>query len=175
MNSNNSYCSFRGISLLILYVCTIIAMVQGHESDIIDKCPRGTYRKPTTTTDVTRIGDCKPCPRGRYGSTEGLLNSACTAGCPLGKFNDMPGAVSADDCKFCPPGTYGNFEGLTTRGCAARCPNGKFSRTYGATSSSSCISCFDQFNQWQCTQAKRQKGGVPVKSFLETSHGLNQR
>lgn len=77
----------------------LICHSRNTDSLAITECPRGYYQK-STLRGVTRMSDCALCPRGRYGSTNGLTNSACTAGCPLGKYNDQLGAVSADDCKF---------------------------------------------------------------------------
>ncbi len=85
--------------LQIFFIFTIFLTVWCHDSTLLTQCPRGYYQSPSSVT-VTRMGDCKPCPRGRYGATEGLINSGCTAGCPVGKYNDKVAAESPDDCKF---------------------------------------------------------------------------
>ena len=79
----------------------ITLFVESRHTDTLamTECPRGYYQK-STLISVTRQSDCLLCPRGRYGSTHGLTTSACTAGCPLGKYNDALGGTSADDCKF---------------------------------------------------------------------------
>ena len=74
-------------------------------------CPRGRYR-PVGLTDV----ECELCPRGKYGSTEGLTTNQCTANCPTGRYYDQRGAETEEDCIYCPPGTYGSTTGLQTAG-----------------------------------------------------------
>ena len=113
----------------------------------ISPCPRGMYR---ATGAGYRQGECLWCPRGRYGSSQGLTSSACTAKCPTGRYNDRLGARTVDDCKFCMAGRYGSQEGLTTKDCSGWCPAGKYSNVVGITTNNDCVDCPPGYRGWQC-------------------------
>lgn len=118
------------------------------------------YRANLITNPLTmksqREDGCKPCPRGRYGDTIGLISYRCTAMCPAGKYGDLQGATSIKDCKDCPPGTYGKSRGLITAECSKKCPAGKYSDTYGNTVASSCKVCPPNYFQWQCSYSLKE-------------------
>jgi hypothetical protein len=105
------------------------------------------------STSGVRRGECLFCPRGRYGSTEGLTTASCTARCPTGRYNDRLGARTSDDCKFCMAGRYGAAEGLTSKDCSGWCPVGTYSNVAGLTVSSDCVDCPPGYRGWQCNAA----------------------
>ena len=53
---------------------------------------RASWRRPRPDLSLTRLS--------RYGSTTGLTSRTCTAACPAGRYNDLPGARTADDCEL---------------------------------------------------------------------------
>ena len=97
-----------------------------------------------------RTEGCRECPRGRYGSTEGLTTALCTSACPVGRYRDKPGATSQEDCLLCPPGVYGNSRGLKTKQCTASCPDGTYSNVWELTDQQDCIDCPTGYRGWQC-------------------------
>jgi hypothetical protein len=101
-------------------------------------CPAGRYLDATGEDD---IWDCKPCPMGKYGATDGLQTSACTANCAIGRYRDKTGGILPQDCTYCPPGTWGQSTGLVTYKCTDFCPPGKYNSRVGKTSSVDCIDC----------------------------------
>ena len=117
-------------------------------------CPRGKFR-PSGLHDV----ECELCPRGKYGITEGLTTSSCTAGCPAGRYYDLRGAKSEDDCFFCPPGKYGTITGLKTAECSGSCAVGKYSSVSGLTTDTGCTTCPDGYRGWQCTHELQPRKG----------------
>lgn len=128
------------------------------------KCPRGTYRYGSRSM---RRNECRKCPRGRYGETEGLESSSCTAACPTGRYNDLLGAKTEDDCKYCPPGVYGQTTGLETRYCTAPCPDGTYSSEFGLVSPTQCNDCPTGYRGWQCTWTL-----TPRRSSFTSADGL---
>jgi len=72
------------------------------------------------------------CPPGKYGSTEGLSTSNCTAPCPLGHYcpqgtarGDYEGTPIAEGNGFkCPAGYYGGELGLEEKFCSGKCNEG---------------------------------------------------
>ena len=90
-------------------------------------------------------GQCKSCPKGRWGASAGLTSSSACTGCELGKFGTTVGATSAAiTCTgTCSEGKYGWPTGLSVcKNCAA----GRWSSAapiggIGLTSSSQCIGC----------------------------------
>ncbi len=137
---------------LVFLVALIIISISSFVDAV--NCTRGNYNKN---------GACTPCPRGRYGSTDGLTSPLCTAACPIGKYNDMLGAKTDDDCRLCPVGFYGATAGLTRSSCSGACPAGKFSSKFGLTTIAGCADCPKSYFEWQCNlgaKDKRYTGGI---------------
>ncbi len=125
-------------------------------------CPIGFYR-PAGGTDLKsiiglRADGCVQCPRGRYGSTIGLTDSACTGPCPIGTYSDLPGLVDVTLCKLCPPGRYGAVSGLKSIDCTGACPAGRYSPE-GSASGAACLVCDGHFSgkTGLCTQVLNPK------------------
>ena len=127
-------------------------------------CPMGTYRPQGSTKLVMITGQredgCVPCPRGRYGQTEGLESASCTGPCPVGRFSEQLGLISKDDCELCPAGRVGANSGLTTRDCSGNCPAGKYSSKTGATATRDCLNCPTGYRGWQCKSDLSPRGSV---------------
>jgi len=131
-------------------------------------CPAGTFRPPGSTklqmVTGQRDDGCLPCPRGRFGSTTGLVSPACTGPCPLGKYGSQIGLASAASCQLCPPGRFGAGTGLTGASCTGTkcctaCAAGKYSIVEGATSIQSCLTCPPEFRAWGCVWAVQPRDG----------------
>jgi hypothetical protein len=120
------------------------------------RCPRGYYapRLPPPQK-ITGTNMCKPCPRGKYGSSRGMTTSDCTANCPAGKYGPKKAATTEADCEVCPPGTYGSTTGLTSRTCTASCLPGKYSLSKGVTSDVQCLECPPNYRGAQCNFLRR--------------------
>ena len=80
------------LSIIILMVFGSKIIVS--DDSIYENCPKGTYRE----TQYTK--ECKLCPKGYYGNTEGLTTPTCTAPCPIGRYSDRFGLKYVDDCKL---------------------------------------------------------------------------
>ena len=78
-------------------------------------CPPGYYC-PKNSSNPTAF----PCPAGRYGASEGLVDASCTAETPLGHYS-LAGAVGPTKCKA---GYYGASTGLTDEHCSTDCWEG---------------------------------------------------
>mmetsp|Transcript_17325 Transcript_17325/g.35708 ORF Transcript_17325/g.35708 Transcript_17325/m.35708 type:complete len:287 (-) Transcript_17325:44-904(-) len=123
-------------------------------------CPLGYYREYGTSSLTRPVGQrhdgCEPCPRGRYGSTNDLTTSFCSAPCPKGRYRDTTGGTGLDDCFFCPEGKVGSEEGLTTRECASSCTDANtlatqwYSDVVGLTRQRDCKVCPPGYRGWQC-------------------------
>jgi hypothetical protein len=56
------------------------------------------------------MSDCRPCPRGTYGDTEGLTTKECSGKCSdlntlkTKYYGTEVGLASRSDCKVCPGG-----------------------------------------------------------------------
>ena len=121
-------------------------------------CPRGKYRidsgsnlASTNRRGVRRDG-CIPCPRGTYGSTEGLTSSTCTGSCPKGRYSDRLGLTTDNDCLKCPVGRYGSSLGLTTKACTGSCTSGYYTVSTGAEADSECVVCPSGYSEYPCDQ-----------------------
>ena len=101
-------------------------------------CRPGTYYD-VQTPGATSSSDCKECPIGKHGPSEGAFSLYQCIGCSKGKFNPTPGQGS---CSYCSPGKYGLAVNTTdgNTGCG-RCPAGKFSSVEGITGEWQCQSC----------------------------------
>jgi len=102
-------------------------------------CRLGFYREPGTSG--TSLDECIPCPRGTYGSSEGLTNSKCSGYCPKGTYQDQLAATSINDCLPCPKGVYGDSIGLQSKDCSNPCPDGTYSNHEGLIRENECIDC----------------------------------
>jgi len=127
-------------------------------------CPVGFYRPPGGTdlapvSGVRRDG-CEPCPRGRYGSTEGLTTSSCTGPCPTGRYSARLGITSITECNDCPLGRYGGSTGLSSKQCTAKCPSGKYTDTTRNVKVSDCKTCPTGYRGWQCSWAINPRFGA---------------
>jgi hypothetical protein len=106
-------------------------------------CPIGTYGNNM---------QCTFCPRGRFGATPGLLDYACTANCPKGKYAPYLG-TSKPECPayhsaisvtgdandpFQPPNNGGR---TGTRDCCIDCPAGRYIDTEGNDDIWDCKEC----------------------------------
>jgi hypothetical protein len=128
-------------------------------------CPAGFWR-PLGSTNLVRVSGqrtdgCRPCPRGRYGSTSGLTDDTCTASCPAGRYGPQYAATSIDECVFCPIGRYGVMAGMVSEECSGTCPAGKYSSVAGLTSATGCITCPRGYRggQGQCQWAVQPRAG----------------
>lgn len=120
------------------------------------RCPIGKYRVDSgsnlasTPRKGVRVDGCIPCPRGRYGATEGLTSSSCTGQCPKGRYNDKLGLTAEADCTPCPVGRYGSSLGLTTKACTASCASGYYTKSTGTEASTDCIVCPLGYSDYPC-------------------------
>ena len=99
-------------------------------STMCPKCPRGTYLGacfmsnrpglPLPGFQLTTYGldvaggiiadDCRPCPRGTYGDTEGLASRECSGRCSdlntakTKYYGGSEGLLSKSGCRVCPQG-----------------------------------------------------------------------
>lgn len=148
----NVFFSFSALAFLLFFASIFLlprpAAGQGATRKVTFNCTRGYWGDQS---------QCYPCPRGRYGMTDGLVTKLCTAACPLGKYNNVLGGISEDDCKNCPVGTYGSDPGLTTVKCSGLCPPGKYSSKIGLTSISGCTNCPNSYYSWQCNLGAQDK------------------
>lgn len=96
-------------------------------------CGAGTY-----CTGGVRIA----CPAGRYGDTEQLVTSNCTAACPKGYYCPEGSVLPIP----CPAGTFGEVIGLTNMSCSGVCapgywcPEASVSATQVACQAGRCVS-----------------------------------
>ena len=121
-------------------------------------CPVGKYRidsgsnlASTNRRGVRRDG-CIPCPRGTYGSSEGLTSSTCSGSCPKGRYSDRLGLTTENDCQKCEVGKYGSSLGLTTKACTGSCATGYYTKNTGAEADSECILCPTGYSEYPCDQ-----------------------
>ena len=85
-------------------------------------CPIGHY--------CTR-GVKRPCPRGRYGNTEGLHTRDCSGSSALGHWTREGSTIS--NAYKCSPGRYADRVGSSSSSCVGPCDYG-FYCTSGSTS-----------------------------------------
>ena len=95
---------------------TIPEAVDGKHRENQTKCEPGWY-----CVDGVRT----KCPVGRYGTTEELSHSNCTAECPSGYYCPL----GSPDPIACPAGTYGATTGLSDVACTGRCQAGHYCPT----------------------------------------------
>lgn len=119
-------------------------------------CPLGFFRPshyPQFKISSPRADGCRPCLRGHYANTTGVigkpLGPGCTA-CPAGKYGDRTGLKSVLECSLCPPGKYGYYTGSKSRLCSGSCPKGTYSDVYGLVSYKDCKVCPVGYIGWQC-------------------------
>merc|ERR1712028_6329 len=113
-------------------------------------CPAGRFNDLDAQDD---FWDCKQCPLGKYGPSDGIKAAVCPAGsntdccvdCSMGRYRDKPGGVIPADCTYCPPGTWGQTTGLHTDMCTSYCPLGRYNSRAGQSSSVACNKCPDTF------------------------------
>ena len=102
-------------------------------SSICKKCNAGEFKSGANS--------CNKCPKGRYGSIDGLEDlNRCTQ-CPKGKYSSSIGATNDSVCIECPIGKYNNLKGQTNILNCINCEAGKYSITRGNPSDSNCINC----------------------------------
>jgi hypothetical protein len=156
------------IVICFILICSLVPTIRGQEQYELTTlelvCPRGYYHDTQNNPKLLSLQECRPCPRGRYGDTIGLVSSACTATCPRGRYGEKLAAMTVDDCRLCPAGTVGTEIGLTTARCSKQCPVGKFSRAVGATSESACLVCDTGYKGQQCNFSKR---GNPNQGVID--------
>jgi hypothetical protein len=139
-------------------------------------CPMGYYRPPGSSNlhRITgqRMDGCRPCPRGRYGSSTGQSSSTCTAPCPVGRYGANLAATSVADCEFCPLGRYGISSGLTSAKCTAHCPSGTYGARVGLIQSSSCTTCSPGMMTGQCQWAIQPRFSIDIDHQHHEVYGL---
>lgn len=146
-----------------------ISWFTGESTETVDgvvpvvTCPKGKYRI-TSNSQLSResgqrIDGCMFCPRGRYGDTEGITRSSCTADCPRGRYRDQVGGTSYHDCLYCPEGKVGLAQGLTSSECSGNCPSGYYSDVAGIDEYGDCKLCPTGYRGWQCTWERTPRRG----------------
>ena len=69
-----------------------------------------TYGIQSDTAGGKSVNDCRPCPRGTFGDTEGLTTNQCSGKCSdlntvkTKYFGTEVGLKSRSECKICPLG-----------------------------------------------------------------------
>jgi hypothetical protein len=96
------------------------------------KCLAGTYcPSGSVIPTICPVGHYCPdgilplkCPDGRYGSSEGLRDRACSGICPTGYYCPQ-GTVTANDY-ICPAGYFGSKDGQFNVSCSGLCKPGYY-------------------------------------------------
>ena len=124
-------------------------------------CPVGKYRVSSGSNLYSnkglRVDGCIPCPRGKYGSTEGLTSSACSGTCPKGRYSDRIGITTAEECQPCEVGRYGSSLGLTTAACTGSCATGYYTTTSAAEAATECVVCPTGYSNAPCDQGMTER------------------
>jgi len=174
--------------IFVIILCHIVIVLGSLEFDLntnedittfngqigFTSCPAGKYRPSGSSNLKRKTGQredgCVVCPRGRYGSSEGLTLSTCTGPCPLGKYGAGLGLKSALECINCPRDTYSSIAGIISQKQCDFCAVGKYTVGLdGRTNSGQCKSCPKGYHTNQCTTDLSTRAPKPnaLKTDLE--------
>ena len=96
-------------------------------------CDVGKYGKDIGATS------CHECPMGKFQDSPGAASETSCSACPSGKVGKHSAAVSESMCDACAPGSYNNVTGAS--GDCTICGVGKFNKASGSSTPESCTLC----------------------------------
>eukprot|EP00948_MAST-09A_sp_MAST-9A-sp1_P001192 g1192.t1 len=126
-------------------------------------CEKGQY---CASKNWLQRCDCQSCQKGRYNDNSDHKDSNCKQ-CPAGRYGSTNGLKV---CTKCPAGRYGSTTGLMTSSCTGLCNNGS-ARCPGSTNSQCSTYCGCPHVSSQCTTMLTVSTEAELKNAVTAANG----